>query len=78
MKLPKQLKAVAENTLNGACLQGSNGAVYEAGMYFHEFGFELQSVPQPVPFWWGSEEGEGHLSLYVNHFEEVLQTITAT
>lgn len=98
----ERLKVVSATTLQEACRQGSRGAVYEAGLYFKDYGFDLKEIYQPVHFWWGNEDNvvirlhpeaveqqvpnhlvhykqnEGHLSIYINHMEEVLQTIANT
>lgn len=98
----EKLKQVSATTLQEACRQGSRGAVYEAQLYFEDYGFELKEIPQPVHFWWGGEDNavirlhvqaveqqvqnhimhykqnEGHLSIYINCIEEVLQTIAST
>jgi len=102
IKLPKQLKAVADNTLKEACINGSNGVVYEAATYYNDFQFTLKDVTQPVHYWYGLKDttvtkihpqsleqqlpnsvlhykqDEGHLSTYINYFEEVLRTIAET
>jgi len=99
MKNIQQIKAIATNTVQEACIQGSAGAVYEAAMYFKPFGFNVAEIMQPVHFWYGLEDNtvtkvhadfvekvvpksvmhykphEGHLSIYIKYFEEVLQTI---
>lgn len=98
----EKLKLVSATTLREACWQGSRGAVYEAQLYFKDYGFDLKEIYQPVHFWWGNEDNvvirlhaeaveqqvpnhvmhykqnEGHLSIYINCIEEVLQTITNT
>ena len=97
-----KLKQVSATTLQEACRQGSKGAVYEAQLYFRDYGFKLKEIYQPVHFWWGNEDNvviqlhaeaveqqapnhvmhykqnEGHLSIYINCVEEVLQMIAAT
>ena len=102
MKDVEKLKQVAAATLQEACRQGSSGAVYEARLYFKDYGFDLKNISQQVHFWWGSEDNvvirlnaeaveqevpnrvmhykqnEGHLSIYINCIEEVLQTIAET
>jgi len=99
LKQPWHLQTMAKLTLKEACQNGAQGAVYEAGSYFKDFGFALSAIQQPVHYWWGLEdmtvislhaeaveqqapnaimhyrEREGHLSLYVNCFEEVLQNL---
>jgi len=98
---PKHLQTLSRLTLKEACRNSAQGPVYEASLYFNDFGFSLSTIQQPVHYWWGLEdmtvirlhaeaveqqapnaimhyrEKEGHLSLYVNCFEEVLQTIVA-
>lgn len=51
-----KLRQVSATTLQEACHQGSRGAVYEARLYFKNYGFELKDVHQPVHFWWGNED----------------------
>ena len=101
LRQPTYLQTMSRLTLKEACRNGTRGPVYEARMYFNDFGFALSDIQQPVHYWWGLEdmtvirlhaeaveqqapnvsmhyrEKEGHLSLYVNCFEEVLQTIVA-
>lgn len=100
LRHPGQLQTMSRLTLKEACRNGAQGAVYEARLYFKDFGFSLSSIRQPVHYWWGLEdmtvirlhaeaveqqvqnavmhyrEKEGHLSLYVNCFEEVLQQLS--
>ncbi|MEJ7679346.1 MAG: hypothetical protein WKG06_16105, partial [Segetibacter sp.] len=52
----EKLKQVSATTLQEACRQGSKGAVYEARLYFKDYGFELKDISQPVHYWWGSED----------------------
>jgi pimeloyl-ACP methyl ester carboxylesterase len=97
-----KLKQVSATTLQEACRQGSKGALYEAQLYFRDYGFKLGDIYQPVHVWWGNEDNvvirlhpeaveqqvpihvmhykqnEGHLSIYINCIEEVLQTIAVT
>ena len=96
-----KLKLVAQTTLKEACRNGAAGAVYEARLYYKEFGFSLCAIQQPVHYWWGTldmsvnrvhaeaieqqvphavmhyREGEGHLSMYIKGFDEVMK-ITST
>ena len=51
-----RFKTLSAATLQEACRQGSKGAVYEAQLYFNEFGFRLEEIRQPVHFWWGTED----------------------
>lgn len=95
-------KHVAEVTSKESCRLSSQGAVYEARLYFKKFGFNLSEIQQPVHFWWGTndnvvirehalaveeevaksvmhyKQNEGHLSIYINHIEDILKTIEAT
>lgn len=99
MEDPVCMNTLATVSLKEACRSGSKGPVYEAGMYFNDFGFDLSSIQQMVHFWWGTEDknvtdihpqtlekkapnhvmhykaGEGHLSIYIKYFEEVLNGI---
>ncbi len=52
----EKLKQLSAATLQEACRQGSRGAVYEAQLYFKDYGFDLKDISQPVHFWWGSED----------------------
>ncbi len=52
----KKLKQLSATTLQEACRQGSRGAVYEARLYFKDYGFELKGICQPVHFWWGNKD----------------------
>jgi pimeloyl-ACP methyl ester carboxylesterase len=54
---PPHLKAVTRYTLKEACRQGAAGPVYEARQYYHDFGFPLSSITQPVHYWWGTMDG---------------------
>jgi pimeloyl-ACP methyl ester carboxylesterase len=98
---PKAFKTLSASTLQEACRQGSRGAVYEAALYFEDYGYKLNEIVQPVHFWWGTRDNavtrihaeaveqqvpkavmhykkdEGHLSIYVTYFEEIIQTIAA-
>ncbi|GEO09610.1 alpha/beta fold hydrolase [Segetibacter aerophilus] len=98
---PRAFKTLSASTLKEACRQGSKGAVYEAGLYFQDYGYKLNEIIQPVHFWWGTSDNavtrlhaeavehqvpkavmhyqkdEGHLSIYVSYFEEIIQTIAA-
>jgi pimeloyl-ACP methyl ester carboxylesterase len=100
LKDPRDLDAVATNTMKQACRFGSKGAIHEARNYYRDFGFDVSEVRQPVHYWWGTKdmtvirlhaetierhapggtvhyrEREGHLSLYVNYFHDVLQVIS--
>lgn len=51
-----KLKQVSATTLQEACRQGSRGVVYEARLYFKDYGFKLKDIPQPVYFWWGNKD----------------------
>jgi pimeloyl-ACP methyl ester carboxylesterase len=86
-------------TICESCINGSQGVVQEAALYFNETGYDIAQIQQPIHYWWGSEDravpivhpkaieerapkaamhykkGEGHLSIYIRYFEEVLQTI---
>jgi len=52
----KRLRQVSVATLQEACRQGSEGAVYEAQLYFKDYGYNLKDIAQPVFFWWGNED----------------------
>lgn len=95
-----KFRHVISCTLQEAIRTGSKGAVYEAALYFSDFGFELEDIQQPVHYWWGMDDnavirlhadavdrqvkhkvvhyvgGEGHFSIYINYFAEVLKTIS--
>jgi pimeloyl-ACP methyl ester carboxylesterase len=95
----KKIRHFTRITLHEACRRGSDGLVYEAGLYFKPTGYHLSQITQPIHFWWGNldrsiiavhpkaleklapqavmhyKQNEGHLSIYINYIEEVLQTI---
>jgi len=52
----KRLQQISTTTLQEACRQGSKGAVYEAALYFKNYGYILKNIEQPVHFWWGNED----------------------
>lgn len=52
----KRLKKVFTTTLQEACREGSKGAVYEAQLYFRNYGYNLKDIVQPVHYWWGDED----------------------
>ncbi|WP_018617335.1 alpha/beta hydrolase [Segetibacter koreensis] len=52
----KTLRHVSATTLQEGCRNGSKGAVYEAQLYFKDYGYHLKDIQQPVHFWWGNED----------------------
>ena len=95
-----KFRHVAAVTAQEAIHDGARGAVYDAALYFKDYGYDLKQLKQPVHYWWGTEDNavirlhaeaveknaplafvsykanEGHLSIYINYFEEVLKTIS--
>jgi pimeloyl-ACP methyl ester carboxylesterase len=56
MKDPENLELISRTTLKEACRQGAKGAVKDASLYFHDFGFDLNAIQQVVHFWWGTRD----------------------
>lgn len=52
----KRLRHLSATTLQEGCRQGSKGAVYEAQLYFKNFGYSLKDIQQPIHFWWGNAD----------------------
>lgn len=60
MKGPDQLQTIATTTLKEACRAGTKGPVYDAQLYFEDFGFALRDIRQIVHFWWGTQDTAVH------------------
>jgi pimeloyl-ACP methyl ester carboxylesterase len=67
--LQKAFREIVGLTLKEAIRKGTKTAVYEAALYFSDFGFSINAIQQPIHYWWGTLD----MSVVELHALEVAQ-----